>query len=843
MSARRDHSLVRVDLHCHSEASNHAGEALLNAIGCPESYSRPIDIHRQARARGMRFVALTDHDTIDGALRLADGRDDVIVGEELTCFFPSDGCKIHLLVYGMTPAHHDALQRLAPDIHDVAEYIERERLAHAVAHPLYRQNDRLEHWHLERLILLFKGFEVLNGAHSALHRSSFEGMLNQSTRQTLQALADRHRLVPRWHEPWYKARIGGSDDHGLLNVGRTWTEFPADTHSVADVLQCLRDGACQPGGEAGSSLKLAHNFYSVAVRFHSRRMSRGDGDAPMVARILAGEQPPPSRRGLAARMLRQKLGHAASKLKRPFARRRRPPVEGAAMIARMFVESIRSRLGEHPGLTAALHAGRPPLAEHDDLFALFTQIDRDLSNGIAAHAGRSLDNASILGIFDALGAAAAQQFMLLPYYFALFHQNRERAILSRLTRSPRTLDASTLRVGLFTDTFDDINGVGRFIRDMGEQAHRAGRRFIVHTCVETPRFENPCRRNFRPVFTRAMPYYPDLNFALPPVLEILSWADRQQFDAIHVSTPGPMGLCGWLAGKMLRVPVLATYHTDFPAYVEHLTGDYRITALTTAFMKWFYRQTATVFSRSDDYRAALRGLGVADGAMRNILPGINTDKFSPVHRDADVWQRLGVKEPRRVLYCGRVSVEKNLPMLVDAFRRLCDMRRDTALVIAGDGPFGQRMREALKGLPAYFLGYQNDQQLGPLYASADLFAFPSTTDTLGQVVMEAQASGLPVFVTDIGGPREIMDDGVTGRVLPADDPQAWADAIADLLDDESTRQRMSRTAPGRINRFSLTRTFEAFWDEHLAAASRRDDESVEPAPIGEPVVHPQPTAV
>src|SRR5688572_17584815 len=93
----------RVDLHCHSDASNKAAEVVLNAISCPECYSDPLDVHGQAKRRGMDFVAITDHDTIDGVMSLRQKKDDVLVGEEVTCWFPEDDCKLHLLVYGITP--------------------------------------------------------------------------------------------------------------------------------------------------------------------------------------------------------------------------------------------------------------------------------------------------------------------------------------------------------------------------------------------------------------------------------------------------------------------------------------------------------------------------------------------------------------------------------------------------------------------------------------------------------------------------------------------------------------------------------------------------------------------
>src|SRR3954471_1900237 len=112
----------RIDLHCHSDASNRTAEAALKAINCPECYSAPAEVYAQAKRRGMDFVTITDHDTIDGVRNLAD-RADVLVGEELTCWFPEDECKMHILVFGITPGDHAALQARANDIYAVAEYV------------------------------------------------------------------------------------------------------------------------------------------------------------------------------------------------------------------------------------------------------------------------------------------------------------------------------------------------------------------------------------------------------------------------------------------------------------------------------------------------------------------------------------------------------------------------------------------------------------------------------------------------------------------------------------------------------------------------------------------------
>jgi glycosyltransferase involved in cell wall biosynthesis len=180
-------------------------------------------------------------------------------------------------------------------------------------------------------------------------------------------------------------------------------------------------------------------------------------------------------------------------------------------------------------------------------------------------------------------------------------------------------------------------------------------------------------------------------------------------------------------------------------------------------------------------------------------------------------------------------VEKNVDLLADAFERVCQRRRDVALVLAGVGPHMAALKQRLSGLPAHFAGAVADDDLAALYASSDLLVFPSTTDTLGQVILEAQASGLPALVSTLGGPRELVEHETTGLVLPATDPAVWASAIQSLLDDPARLARMSEAAVRRMNRYSLGNTFDQFWERHLRAA--HDADGSEPAAASVEVEH------
>lgn len=385
-----------------------------------------------------------------------------------------------------------------------------------------------------------------------------------------------------------------------------------------------------------------------------------------------------------------------------------------------------------------------------------------------------------------------------------------------------------VRVCLFTDTLGDVNGVSRFIRTIAEVALREplGLELMVLTST---RFECPAAsnvRNLRPRYSRPMPGYSTLDIVWPDSGGLMREAERFGPDVVHVSTPGPVGRVGRSFALRRGLPLVGTYHTDFPAYVDHLFGDAALTWVCAASMRRFYRPFARVLTRSEDYVQALGAIGVGRERVVRLTPGIDTDAFHIRHRDptGKIW--LGVPGVRpdavKVLFVGRVSVEKNLPALASVWPEVSRRSRargvDAQFIIIGDGPYRARMEHELaeRASPGsvVFAGFRFGRELSTIYASSDLFAFPSTTDTLGQVVMEAQCSGLPVLITDQGGPKEVVDDGRTGLVLP--DPSRaggrtrWIDAMLRLVTDDALRRDMGTAGHAKIEPMSIVHSVEQF---------------------------------
>ncbi len=389
---------------------------------------------------------------------------------------------------------------------------------------------------------------------------------------------------------------------------------------------------------------------------------------------------------------------------------------------------------------------------------------------------------------------------------------------------PASSDSSRApRVCLFTDTLADVNGVARFIRNLAERAGEAGRDLHVLTSQRLECPDRPNVHNIKPRFARPMPAYETLDIVIANAPALWRRADELQPDAVHLSTPGPVGIAGLRYARKRKLPILGTYHTDFPAYVDHLLDTDAATYVTRKTMHWFYKPFKRIFSRSADYADSLVASGIPRERLVRLLPGIRTETFHRRHRDTSIWHAEGgygmSPTSKKLLYVGRVSVEKNLPFLVKVYKALQTRAQDEGveveLAIVGDGPYRARMTEELAGVPVTFLGFRHGDELSRIYASSDVFVFPSTTDTLGQVVMESQSCAVPVVVTDQGGPSEVVDHDETGFVLSVENTALWVDHLMELLTDEGRRTRMGDTGFAKIQPMTFAHSFEHFWNVHV----------------------------
>jgi glycosyltransferase involved in cell wall biosynthesis len=227
--------------------------------------------------------------------------------------------------------------------------------------------------------------------------------------------------------------------------------------------------------------------------------------------------------------------------------------------------------------------------------------------------------------------------------------------------------------------------------------------------------------------------------------------------------------------------------------------------LAWKYVLWYYGQLDMIYAPSQSTCDELIGRGIDPEKIRIYPRGIDVDQYHPSKRNGVLKKWFDISGGTNLIYVGRVSKEKNMHLLADAFARLSREKTDVRLVVVGDGPYLHAMQQTMEGLPCYFTGYVKGEKLSELYASADAFVFPSTTDTFGNVVLEAQASGIPVIVTNSGGPCENMIPGETGLVVPADSTEALLEAMRTMVDDQPRTRAMGRAA----RRYTEERSFEA----------------------------------
>jgi glycosyltransferase involved in cell wall biosynthesis len=418
--------------------------------------------------------------------------------------------------------------------------------------------------------------------------------------------------------------------------------------------------------------------------------------------------------------------------------------------------------------------------------------------------------------------------ILSPYLYSFNKLNLDRPLIARAERQfasaldlPSTRTAPHKRIAWFSDTMNDVNGVSLTLNRMAEVAEAQNADLTIITSVLAEKASRGSKfLNFEPTGEISVPDYETFKLSIPPALQIIRHLETAGFTGYVISTPGPVGLIALLASRIFHVPCRAIYHNDFPQHVRHITGDEDMEAYAWMFMRWFYGKADMIYSPSRFYRDQLVEHGF-DGAR--ILPfnrGTDLETFNPRHRLENFFEPWGVRDRIVLSYVGRVSREKNLDMLLTAFLSDNDLKEKTALAIVGDGPYLNELRARYKHSAVAFCGFQAGKQLARAYASSDVFVFPSTTDTYGNSVLEAQASGLPAIVSNEGGPREIILPGESGIVLPGHDGDAWRAAMRDLAFDSEQRSRMSAAARARAATRDWTTAFLEFWEDQPAGSER-----------------------
>ena len=809
----------RADLHVHTKYSDKPGDFYIRLLGSAESYTEPLTVYQRARQAGMDFVTISDHDCIAGALEIAH-LPGTFLSTEATVTFPEDGCKIHCLVIGITEQQFAEIDRLRENIYDFGDYLQQENILYSVAHPLYQVNDQMTVDHVEKLLLLFDRFEGINGTRHPRAADLVATIWGSLTPEHMAEMEERQGLAARSPKAWQKVFTGGSDDHGGAFIASAWTETPA-ARTVEEFLAHLHEGRHSAGGLHGSSLQLAYSFLAIAResyrdRFASREHQQQDllnwlfstllGDLPKSQRTL------PQLKLLLDPFLR-------------FGSRRTFDALEASLIQKLSKTIAEPQATSESGSIPPREVQEQQRAKiEQQTFDRACRVNRRVSALFMSELAESFSAGRFLECLKSVPLAGATTISHWPYVAAFKTQHKDERFLQSLAerfpaaRSQRRRSEKKLWV---TDTVDDVNGVARTVQAVAAVARNKNCELTLATCLEkTPHLQVRIK-NFQPVTGFRMPEYPEIQLFVPCLLELMQYIEREEFSEVIVSTPGPLGLAARLAGQWLGLRVTSIYHTDFPHYVRTLTGHPKLEEWVWHYMRWFYNPLDTVFVPSRYYMQTLHENGLESQRLKYMPRGVELNQFSPEHRRDDYWSQWGLEPGFQFLYVGRLSKEKNVEFLLQAFCKLSRHLQDVSLAIVGDGA----MREVLERDYAHpricFTGYLHNEELSQAYASSDAFVFPSTTDTFGNVVLEAHASGLPAIVSDKGGPSEIVDHGRSGLVVSMQRVDQLVEAMQTLLLQPKTAKLMGEYAREQAARRDWEAIFEILWTDDVPPKAHR----------------------
>ncbi|WP_022664864.1 glycosyltransferase [Desulfospira joergensenii] len=749
------------DLHLHSCYSKHPAEWFLKRLGTQESYTDIDFLYRSAKERGMSFVTLTDHNTIQGALELHRRYpEDTFVSVEVTAYFPENGCKVHVLVYDIDEDQFKKIEAVRTNIYDLREFLLEQEIVHSLAHATYSVNERLNADLVEKLLLLFNTFEGVNGARSPYYAKKWMKLLKELTPGDMDRLSAKHGIKPHGPAPWSKGITAGSDDHAGLFQALTFTRGP-QCRDPKTFLAAVRNGQTRAEGRSHDFKTFAFSIYKIAYDFSKHKTSADSHDLfNMISSILFDQNG-----ALIASALIPKDQNT--------------PSEGAA--GEKNPESLMLEFMEAIARDLADTGGSDMDTKFNRIYASLSSLVDNYFVMVMDSMADAVDKLSLVSFLKNLFASLPFFFLSTPFVTSVRHLTRDRIIINRLREQMDKPEApSGKRVLWFTDTIHDLNGVSASLRQIAWHAHRTDRNLTLVTChpgSDKIQALPPNVMNLDSVYSYRPELYTSYTMYFPSLLKAIDRISTCNPERVIISTPGPVGLLGLMAARMLNIPSTGVYHTDFKTQLDLTIKDHTLSSLIFQYDRMFFTMMDEIRVPSMAYVDILNQRGYPGEKLKIFERGINTSLYR--YREQGNHEKADSQEPEFTLvWAGRVSHDKNIAYLLEVFELARKEIPGIRLVMAGHGPDYDYFKEITAGIKNVEMkGRVPYEKLPGFYSAGDLFVFPSTMDTFGMVVLEAQACGLPGLVTDIGGPQEIVENGVTGSVLSLARRQDWVSAI------------------------------------------------------------------
>jgi len=352
-----------------------------------------------------------------------------------------------------------------------------------------------------------------------------------------------------------------------------------------------------------------------------------------------------------------------------------------------------------------------------------------------------------------------------------------------------------MRIALFTETFlPKVDGIVTRLKHTVDHLQRMNDQVLVFS--PDGGIAEYKGAKIHGVSGFPLPLYPELKLALPRP-SIAAAVQKFQPDIIHIVNPAVLGFSGLFCSKFYNIPLIASYHTHLPEYLQHY-GLGMLEGVLWELLKMTHNQAALNLCTSTAMVQALSEHGIERTALWQR--GVDTETFQPSLASLEMRSRLSQGHPDAplLLYVGRLSAEKE----IDRIKPVLEAIPNARLALVGDGPNRQNLEKHFAGTPTHFVGYLQGKELGSAFASADAFIFPSRTETLGLVLLEAMAAGCPVVAARSGGIPDIVEDGVNGYLFEPIDEMGAITATKQLLANPEQRETLRKNARKEAEKWS-----------------------------------------
>lgn len=365
-----------------------------------------------------------------------------------------------------------------------------------------------------------------------------------------------------------------------------------------------------------------------------------------------------------------------------------------------------------------------------------------------------------------------------------------------------------MKIAIFTDTFfPEINGVARTLKRFTEYLESQNISYKIF--APDPDSNEYVSSHIHRFKSLSLFLYPECRLAFPNILRIKSELEQFSPDVIHVATPFTVGLSGVYFSKKLNIPLVGSYHTDFNDYLQFYDLQF-LSKLLWKYLRWFHSPCKKLFVPSRDTLEKLKRRGFTD---LEIWPrGVDCELYNPFYDEASVRKRYTISNKYILTYAGRLAPEKDLDTLMEIANSFpSEISKQVHWLIAGDGPLRESLQQKSPSNMT-FTGYLQGERLAEVYSASDLFIFPSPTETFGNVVLEALASGTPVIAANSGGVTNIIKSGVTGYLCEAGNAAEFNNRIIQLLADDQMRIQMALQA----RKYALTQKWDQIFDSLIS---------------------------